>query len=537
MFWAHAKERWQHFALGDSQKTDRWLLILILLIALTFRVGRAVLTSIINPDAALYIYQAKAIYYGLWPSVNTCSLPYLTVLPLLTAGFYPLFQDWVISARAVSIMFGTLTLVPLYLLARFFFSSLVSGLITLTFAVMPVFVSTSVDVVRDPASWLFSMSGFYFFTKGILRNRPHLFAWGSMFFLLATWTRIEAVLYFAVSVFYLFVRGGEQKSRKLQWFLSPVITAVIVYIFIQWVVLGKEVYGYRFLEIPSRIMVAWDTYQTLRVELLSLIQLQYDGPWLEFLKYTRTLIWFVGVGVLLKYVAEAFFYPVFFILVLGIACKRRTVDKGPVLYYGLLAVGAVILLYANIFSYWVMTHRFVALLILPCFIFVGFGIERIIDVLTHRYQVRAITAMLLLVVFVMGFAAPNNLRPHERDKVVFKEIGRTIANEEGCSQGIDILTLGTSYRWVSLYANLDAQGVCCPDKYFLFDPFPEIVGRNYGEFLENVRSRGVQYVLWEERNWPSKEYNLPVDYDPRDFRIVGQWHHKDTGRLVLFKKF
>jgi hypothetical protein len=71
----------------------------------------------------------------------------------------------------------------------------------------------------------------------------------------------------------------------------------------------------------------------------------------------------------------------------------------------------------------------------------------------------------------------------------------------------------------------------------LFDPFPEIVGRNYGEFLENVRSRGVQYVLWEERNWPSKEYNLPVDYDPRDFRIVGQWHHKDTGRLVLFKKF
>ena len=31
-------------------------------------------------------------------------------------------------------------------------------------------------------------------------------------------------------------------------------------------------------------------------------------------------------------------------------------------------------------------------------------------------------------------------------------------------------------------------------------------------------------------------FDLLKAYDPRDFRIVGEWYHQDTGRMVLFER-
>ena len=78
-------------------------------------------TTVISPDGVFFIHQARIIYYGLKDSVNSLGLVYLSNYPLFIAGVYTIVGDWVASAKLVSLFFGTLTLVPLYLLSRRFF--------------------------------------------------------------------------------------------------------------------------------------------------------------------------------------------------------------------------------------------------------------------------------------------------------------------------------------------------------------------------------------------------------------------------------
>ncbi len=111
----------ERLAAAFGRLDERAVVALILLGALALRVARALLTAVVNTDAAVYLYQAKALYFGLWSSVNTCSIKSVTAHPIVTAGFYLLTRDWIVSMRAASILFGTLTLVPLYGLARLFF--------------------------------------------------------------------------------------------------------------------------------------------------------------------------------------------------------------------------------------------------------------------------------------------------------------------------------------------------------------------------------------------------------------------------------
>ncbi|HNU86271.1 MAG TPA: glycosyltransferase family 39 protein, partial [Syntrophales bacterium] len=187
----------ERLAAAFGRLDERAVVALILLGALALRVTRALLTAVVNNDSALYLHQAKAIYYGMWSVSNTCGLPHVSTLPILTACFYRINGDWVLSMQAVSVLFGTITLIPIYLLVRLFFNFRTSCLVTLLFAVMPVFVSTSVDVVRDPPYWFFSACGLYFFVAAVKREKTGLLPLASIAFTLAAWNRVEAVLYLA----------------------------------------------------------------------------------------------------------------------------------------------------------------------------------------------------------------------------------------------------------------------------------------------------------------------------------------------------
>jgi len=75
-----------------------------------------------NNDGPVYIHQARALYYGLWQSINTCSVDWLTPYSILIALAYPITGDWVNAAMAVNLIFGTLMIIP-----SLFFSASLSG--------------------------------------------------------------------------------------------------------------------------------------------------------------------------------------------------------------------------------------------------------------------------------------------------------------------------------------------------------------------------------------------------------------------------
>lgn len=110
------------------------LVILVIILGFVLRLFACQYTYIINNVGTIYIHQARAIYYGLWSVVNSCTVNYLSLYPILIAATYGILEDWVVSAKTVSIFFGTITLIPLYLLTKRFFKAEISILVTLIFA-------------------------------------------------------------------------------------------------------------------------------------------------------------------------------------------------------------------------------------------------------------------------------------------------------------------------------------------------------------------------------------------------------------------
>ena len=71
---------------------------------------------------------------------------------------------------------------------------------------------------------------------------------------------------------------------------------------------------------------------------------------------------------------EAFFYPYvpFFVAGMGTAFKLLN-RRSQVLYPVLILILSFFLLYAHVMQTWIMTYRFVALLIIPSFVLAGSG--------------------------------------------------------------------------------------------------------------------------------------------------------------------
>jgi len=251
----------------------------------------------------------------------------------------------------------------------------------------------------------------------------------------------------------------------------------------------------------------------------------------------RSLLWLLGLGILLKGAVEAFFYPFTALFVIGLFDFKKWRPSGLAGYFAALIACGFVLLYLYAMRTWTMENRYLALVILPSFLFLGFGLERILSFLQVRWGMKDAAAVCLCALLILLLAVPKQLVPHERDKAVFKEIGTRIAKEEGSERTVGIVSIGTSMRWVSLYGNLGVPALFCPDEDYLAGvSLVSLVGNSYADFMKTVDARGARYVVWEERHWPAREFDLLTAYDPRDLRIVGEWYHKDTGRIVLFKR-
>jgi hypothetical protein len=196
-------------------------------------------------------------------------------------------------------------------------------------------------------------------------------------------------------------------------------------------------------------------------------------------------------------------------------------------------VFALLLLYVHLMQTWMIFYRFAVLFLLPSFIFLGFGIGRMIQFLRTRFHLKASMTLFIVAIFILMCSLPKNLQPNESDKLVFKKIGQLIAGLEGNDYEIGV---AASSSWtmghVSFYANLKYEGAVCPLKYINIE---QLAKNNDDIFLSNLKKAGVQYFLWEEKSWSKKMLDFLMKQTPDRLIEIGRWNHMDTGRLVLFK--
>jgi hypothetical protein len=510
-----------------------FVIIGVILLGIFLRLFACLHTSIVNPDGTLYIHQARAVYYGAWNQLTSCGINYVSAYPPLITGAYALFHDWVSAARFVSFLFGSLAILPVYLLLRRFYEFPVNIGGTLVFAVMPLFVGESADVIKEPFAWFFALLGLFLFIRHLESRKGIHAALSSLSFLVASWARPEIFLFFCVSGLYLFFveRGG--KGWRLFCFFSPVAVVTLAG------VIGAKFLGislthlYRIQEMLSKISEPLTVYNALRTALQSLISRAEIDSLKLFLEQARNLVWVVALATVVSYIVEAFFYPYFLFFLIGLkGLGARLRSDKRFLYLALVTSSAFLLLYLHTLQSWFGTNRFMYLVILPSLVFISAGLEKTIHFLTHRFKFSATIAVSMVFCFILVFGLPNDLKSRENDKLVFREIGELIAKRENRTTPIKIFASLQSIRWISFYANLHFPGAPCPQPY---TDFTGIIGRDYDEFVRNLASDGITYFVWEQKRWPVQAFDFMKNMNPEQFQLLLTKYHPDTGKMLLFR--
>lgn len=504
-------------------------ILLVFLLGFVIRLFACQYTYVVNPDGVLYIQQARAIYYGLSDNL-TCGLGYLSIYTVLIAAAHAIFHNWIMAAQSVSFVFGSATLIPLYFLLKRFFDDKTSMLGTLIFALMPVFVGRSADVVRGPVCWFFLVSGLYLFIGYIERRRCFVLPLSNLCFLLATWARIEAILYVIISCLFVpFIKRG----RRVVGFVVFMIPVVLVALF--------GVFDIKVSNIPidmlsrssgitAELSDPLAQYRSLRNSLPQLAK-QHDGNLRYFLPEASTCIWLVALGTLLNRCLEAFFYPFFFIFVIGLGgAWRKTILDQRLLYLSLLAISATILLYLHTIRTWMLYYRFLAILILPCCVFVGYGLEKAIRFVRSKFNFNESVALSIICFVILISGLPKNLQLRGADKFALRQIGEFVSKREGNAKEIKVATSPYLQSWISFYVNLDYEGTLCLEPNY--SGYWDKLASDKVRLVEKLKQKEMKYLLWEERHWHAEQSVL---LENPGLRELGRWTHPDTGQMILFE--
>ncbi len=400
-----------------ANKRHYWKLslsaVLIIFTALFFRLYCIAHTPVVNPDGVLYIQQAKTLFYGLHQEMFNYSSCFSCV-PIFIAFAYKVLGDWVMAARGISILFGTLTLIPLYWLLRCFFDEAISSLSLLIFVLISSFITLRQDLICGPIYWFLALLGIYYFILQIDKKSYLYLFFSGFLLLLGSWVRIECCLYILMSVIFLLFNKGEQKLLKLLFLLLPfiIISGIITgyLLFINNNSMGL----FDLTRISNDLSSLISNYRELSTNLGLLADHLPAGVSPFFFQKVQDLTWLIGLGTALNMIQTTFYLPFFITLMVGMQeLKRRQLKDSRLNYLSYLYVAAFFVLYAQILYNWSMEPRFVVLFLLPVFIFIGFGIEKISRGIQNKFRIREKSSLLIIGAMIFLLVLPKVFKKQE----------------------------------------------------------------------------------------------------------------------------
>ena len=194
---------------------EGWTVAILLGLAFGVRLYLVFNTYLITHDGILYIKISKLISQG--QVSEAFDFYFLNLYPLITAVFQRLFYDWEFSAQMVSTVFGSLTIIPFYLLTRSLFNRTVALISSILFGFHPYLVRLSAEVIRGPTFWFFLMMALWVGWEAICRKRAWLFCLTSLLGAVSFLLRPEGIFVIPmVAVWMLLKDWGTFKSTYRQ---------------------------------------------------------------------------------------------------------------------------------------------------------------------------------------------------------------------------------------------------------------------------------------------------------------------------------
>jgi len=496
----------------------------IFLFGLFCRIYSHLLDSVLNPDGIWYIQQAKALYLRKFQLITAC-YPYLSPYPIFIFLLYLLTHNWILSGVMVSLVFSMLSFIPLYFLLKTFFDNKTTFLTLFIFACIPSFITYSHKVIRDPVFWFFSLSGFYFFTMYLNNKNWYYLLSCFICFIIGAWTRVEGCIYLLISFIFLLKNIKYDKKFLITVGIAFCIFSTLIYVLSLYLDISiLKILPYE--KVDARINYTIQNYKELREVLKNFEDIDKCKNFRFFSSIAKDLLWWIALGGILIKIIRTMYLPFFIIFCIGIYSIRNKIKNEIISFYFFNLIGAFLVLYVQTLYTWVIATRYMAIFILPSFIFIAYGVKSIIRFfdMKAKEKLRYLTITLLLLVLISTFPKIF-LSYRNQDNKIYREIGQYIAKRE---QYKKLVKIGGSVKRLPLiffYANLNYPSVTCFSiKCLLYEK------KLKPEF---ILKRNVDYYVWDEKS--SNRISLDLIKNCIKFKELKRWKSKKRGTLILFK--
>ena len=480
---------------SDVEK-ESLLFTIIFLLALLLRVVMFFSIKGIAPDSPNYIYETqRLIDYGFKEFFSQGFAGIFTIYPIFIYLLNLVVDNLLVSAKIVSLIFGTAVIFPLYLIARKLVGTRAALITAFCFATHPYLIRYSAEILKDTTLFFFSITALYFAFTGLWKKKYLFFFLAGVFSWITVLVRLYGiVLIFAIPFALIVSELKDKRSIKeilinLFLFLVPIPLFGFIFFYI-FVGPEKEFVIESFTNLVLRL--DYNAYNDYANSLINNLPPKVSSDYIELI----TNHFFIA--------ATAKFFNVFFtaftgflftLFVAGIYLDRKNIIKDKLrLFIISFSFPFFAFDFGIIFTHFIITKRQILPLILILLPWSAISLEAILWWLKERMSTSkkflrwSSRWIILFVFFIWAFSTLLYVARPYREKIIYQEeAGKYI--KETAGEGATILANKYSSRAI-FYAG-------GKEEYF-----PAHIVEDSNKFLYKIEVVNPDYIFWDTRIAP-----------------------------------
>ncbi len=491
----------------------RSYIFLILLLGIFLRLWAFFHNYGINPDATLYLYQTWALAKGNFSLLKICAISSrikeINLFSVSIVPFFYIFKNLEIAGKCVSFIASSLSLCFLYFILKRYFKGLVLYLTLLIYAIHPILIKESSEILRESLFSFYFLIGLWSFLKGLeVSNKWKGFylMFSSITWILSAWIRIEGLFFVIFSGIYLFGKllftsDKKEALKNLFWFLIlPLIGFILGLIYLSYFK------GFIITEWLSKAKITNPFTQPYRKVLKTFEYKNIPAPSPYFWDMVRQNLWLIALGTTLFYkFIPALYAPNLIFLLAGFKNLKNNLKKHQFLFYFLsFSIFYIIILWFFAFTHWYMEKRYMLPLIYLLSPFLGLGIENLINWFKEKFSNLSYQKIVTIVcLYIVIFSLPKSMASIRKRKLGIKKIGVEIAKylpktiENVCKTTRCESLIFTSKCEIIFFAGNAKGFMMCPK--FINSKFYYWLSQRPEKFIKYIKNKNYKFVVLEER--------------------------------------
>ncbi len=456
---------------------ERQIFVLLILVTFGLRLYAVLMAQGIANDSAAYGFMARDFLKGHF--TKGLSSPAPPFYPFLIFLFSPDTTHVEITGRLISLLFGTLAIVPLFYLIKEAVGQKEAIFSVFFYSFHPYLVTYSGMLLTEATYWGLLVLSVYFFWTGLKKEKVWRISFSGVFLGLAYLTRPEGVGYILVYLVWMVVDGVLRKN----WFKKLILIGVLipsVFVFVipyiiyihqetgQWLISKKAV------EAQSEFL------KESTGEVIPSKDIEQDQPGKEnfgILRITQNIV--RNLPFVVYHYLRAYHFSLWPFLFFGLIRVRQKVVA-----YELFLASLVLFHLFSLSTFVPSTIRF-AVPVIPLSLFwAGGGIIEMKRYLEKVKMFNPEKVIFFSIILAILIQLPQGLTPERRHRAEQKKVG---------------LWLRENTLPDAIIMSNSPQETFYADREFMMIPSGISIsgnpGKSYGQIIHYAKTKGVRYIL------------------------------------------